>query len=117
MGSSLGPVLSNIVMTELEMIIIKPLIDKGIIKFYCRYVDDTLVLLKPNDVDYVHKLLKSFHKNTQFTVETFDDNNIHFLDLVILDNYEIDIYHKNAFTGQYLNYNSFVPLALYGVLG
>ena len=60
MGSSLGPVLSNIVMTELKIKIIKPLIDKGIIKFYCRYVDDTLVLLEPNDVDYVHKLLKLF---------------------------------------------------------
>ena len=32
MGRSLGPVLSNIVMTELEINIIKPLIDKGIIK-------------------------------------------------------------------------------------
>ena len=44
-------------MTELEIKIIKPLVDKGIITFYCRYVDDTLVLLKPN---YVHKLLLLF---------------------------------------------------------
>ena len=28
---------------------------------------------------------------------------------MILDNYDIDIYHKTTFTGQYLNYNSFVP--------
>ena len=109
MGSSLGPVLSNIAMTELEINIIKPLIVKGIIKFYCRYVDDTLVLLKPNDVDYVHKILNSFHKNIQFTVDTFEDSNIHFLDLMILDNYDIDIYHKTTFTGKYLNNNSFVP--------
>ena len=35
MGSSLGPVLANIVMTELESKIIKPLMNKDIIKFYC----------------------------------------------------------------------------------
>ena len=51
MGSSLGPVLANIVMTELERRIIQPLIDDGIIKFYCRYVDDTLLLLKPEHIE------------------------------------------------------------------
>ena len=42
MGSPLGPTLANIIMTEFEDIIIKPLINSGTIKFYKRYVDDTL---------------------------------------------------------------------------
>ena len=109
MGSSLGPVLSNIIMTELELQIIQPLIDNGIIKFYCRYVDDTLVLIKPENIKYVHDLLNTFHSNIQFTVDTFNDNNVHFLDLMILDNLDIDIYRKSTFTGQYLDYNSFIP--------
>ena len=40
MGGSLGPVLANIILTEFEQIITNPLISSGIIKFYCRYVDD-----------------------------------------------------------------------------
>ena len=44
MGSPLAPVLANIIMTELESTIIKKLFDTRKIKFYCRYVDDTLIL-------------------------------------------------------------------------
>ena len=109
MGSSLGPVLANIIMTELESRIIKPLIDKGIIKFYCRYVDDTLVLIKPENIDYVHNLINNFHPNLKFIVDTFKDSSIHFLDLLILDNLDIDIYRKDTFTGQYINFSSFTP--------
>ena len=50
MGSSLGPVLANIIMTELEDIIIKPLIADGTIKFYSRFFDDTLLVMKPKNV-------------------------------------------------------------------
>ena len=50
MRSSLGPVLANIIMTELENVLIKDLLDIGNIAFYAHYVDDTVVLVKPNDV-------------------------------------------------------------------
>ena len=62
MGSSLGPVMANIIMTELEDKVIKPLINNGIIKFYSHYIDDTLLVVKPQDVSCVHKLLNSFDK-------------------------------------------------------
>ena len=45
MGSSLGPVLANIILTEFENVIVKPLIETSVLKFYCRYVDDTIALL------------------------------------------------------------------------
>ena len=54
MGSSLGPVMANIVMTELENKAIKSLMNDGTIKFYCRYVDDTLLVVKPLDVSRIH---------------------------------------------------------------
>ena len=41
-GSSLGPVLANIIMTELEQMVIDKFISDGVIKFCVRYVDDTL---------------------------------------------------------------------------
>ena len=44
MGSPLGPTLANIIMTTFEEEIIRKLVDSNLIKFYARYVDDTLVL-------------------------------------------------------------------------
>ena len=58
-----GPVLSNIIMIELENVFIKDLLDIGTIAFYARYVDDTLALVKLNDVQKVLNKLNSFHKN------------------------------------------------------
>ena len=51
MGSPLGPVLVNIIMTELERVIVEPLITSGKIKFYARYVDDTVLLAKEEDIN------------------------------------------------------------------
>ena len=53
MGSLLGPTLANIIMTEFETVIVKPLINSGKIVFYKPYVDDTLVLAKPSDIEHI----------------------------------------------------------------
>ena len=83
MGSSLGPVLANIIMTELERSVVSRLIRSGCIKFYARYVDDTLLLVKPEDVDRILSEFNKFHWNLEFTVDKFEDCVPHFLDLVI----------------------------------
>ena len=41
MGFSLGPLLANVIMTDFEEKVIKPLINDNTIKFYGRYLDDT----------------------------------------------------------------------------
>ena len=46
MGSCLGPVLANIVMTELETVIVDKLFAANLSTFYIRYVDDNLALIK-----------------------------------------------------------------------
>ena len=86
MGSLFGPTLANIIMTEFENIIIKPLINNGTIAFYKRYIDDTIVLAKPCDLDRILKQFNSFHPQIQFTIDQFSDNDIHFLDIQILPN-------------------------------
>ena len=80
MGASLGPVLANIIMTELENVVVDNLIHSGKIKFYARYVDDTLLLVKPEDVNEILARFNSFHKNIEFTVDKFEDCVPHFLD-------------------------------------
>ena len=51
MDSPLGPVFANIKMIELEEKFTKKFADDGTIKFYGRYVDDTLLKIKPKTSD------------------------------------------------------------------
>ena len=106
-GSSLGPVLANIILTEFENVIVKPLIETSVLKCYCRYVDDTLVMIKKDKIQHVLNSFNSFDKNLRFTVDTFDDGNIHFLDIKILNNGETDIYIKDINTLLYVQYHSY----------
>ena len=55
MGSCLGPDLANIIKTELETVIVDKLIAANLLKFYIRYVDDTLALIKESDINIVLK--------------------------------------------------------------
>ena len=73
LGGSLGPVLANIILTEFERIIINLLISNGIIKFYYRYVDDTLLLIKHNDIEFLLNKFQTFRRDIRFTYDTFLD--------------------------------------------
>ena len=108
MGSFLAPVLANIILTEFEKVIVNDLINTGIIAFYRRYVDDTLVVIKPKDIPFVLNKFNSFDKNLKFTVDNFENGKIHFLDLEISDS-GIDIFRKSTHTGQYTRFDSFEP--------
>ena len=106
MGTSLEPVLVNIILTEFENVIVKPLIETSVLKFYCKYVDDTLVMIKKDKIQHVLNSFNSFDKRLRFTVDTFEDGNIHFLDIKTLNNGETDIYIKGTNTGRYVQYHS-----------
>ena len=109
MESPLGPTLTDIIMTALEDAIIKPLIDSGGLKFYSRFVDDTLVLAKPSDFPFILNKLNSFHPQLQFTIDSFtDDQDMHFLDIKITPN-GTSVYRKSTHTGQYVHLSSFTP--------
>ena len=73
-------------MAKLEKDIIQKLINKNFIKFYIRfysftYVDDTLLLVKDEDIDPILKELNSYNKNIKFTVDRFINEDVHFLDI------------------------------------
>ena len=108
MGSSLRPVLANIIMTELEDVTIKPLITGSAITFYTHFVDDTLLLMKPENVSQVHKALNKFDNNLRFTVDMFQNEVPQFLDLELSPD-GIEVFRKDTNTGLYVNFTSFVP--------
>ena len=109
MGSPLGPTHANIIMTTFEDEIVQKLIDSNLITFYARYVDDTLVLVKPSDVPEVLKAFNSFHPQIEFTFEEFPDGIVHFLDLQINSLDRITVFRKSTHTGQYTHLSSFTP--------
>ena len=83
MGSSLGPVLAYVIMTEFDRLVVDKLIKDGLIKIYLRYKDDTLVLAKVEDIVNIMKLFNSFDKSIQLTINRFEDSVVHFLDIKI----------------------------------
>ena len=83
-GVSMGTVLANITLTEFENVIVKSLTETGVLKFYCGYVNDTLVMIKKDKIQHVLNSFNSFDKNLSLSVDRFDNGNIHFIDIKIL---------------------------------
>ena len=106
MGGSLGPVLANIIMTECEKVIVDKLIEDGIIKFYIRYVDDTLLVIKRTDISCVLNKFSSFDYNLKVTLDSFENCFPSFLNIEICPN-GLGIYHKHTQTRHYVNFDSF----------
>ena len=113
MGNPLSPILSDIVMEDLEIECIKKLNVKPL--FYFRYVDDILLCVPSNSIDHTLNTFNTYDKNLQFTVEIAQNKSISFLDLkIIIDQHRHIItnwYRKPTFSGRYLNYNSHHPLS------
>ena len=78
---SMGVSLANIIMMECEKVIVENLVKEGTIKFYVSNVDDTLLLVKHEDK--VLRAFNGFDNNLKFTVDKFDNETPHFLDLEI----------------------------------
>ena len=90
-------------MIALEDGMMKDLFDNGIIKFYVRYVDDTLLLAKSSDINLILNKLNSYHSDIQFTHEEFIDNNeVHFLDIKLTSD-GTSVFRKKTHTGQYVH--------------
>ena len=101
----MGHVLENIIMTELEKEVVDRLLQQGKLKFYARYVDDTLMMMKPEDVDAVLEEFNRYHPSLQFTGDRFQNEVPHFLDLEIHRS-GISIYRKHRHTAQYTHFES-----------
>ena len=68
-------------MTELGDVIVKPLIAIGTIKFYNCFVDDTLLVMKPENISEVYNAFNKFDKNLGSTLNMSQNEVPYFLDL------------------------------------
>ena len=110
MGSSLGSPLANIIMADLKEKVIKSLINNNTIKFYARYIDDTLFVIKREDVCPIHNILNNCNPNLRFTVDLFQNEVPRVLDLELSPD-GISIFRKNRNTGLYTHFSNYVPWA------
>ena len=108
MGSPLGPTLANIFIGYLESKIADDLSSQVV---YIRYVDDCLVISKTeSENEDIFQKLNSLHKKISFTKEVEENNQLPFLDILIIKDktsFLTNVYRKTTFTGQYLHYQSF----------
>ena len=85
MGSPIGPVLADIFMIELEKTLL-PYIYIRYIKFWSRYIDNTISSVKIGSIKHVLCLLNSFDENIQFTFESENKGKLPFVDVLLCRN-------------------------------
>ena len=71
------------------------LTESDIIKFYVRYVDNTILAIKIADNSYVLNKFNIFDDNIKFTIDTFENCVPHFFDIEIYSN-GLGIYHTHT---------------------
>ena len=110
LGSPLAPVLAGIFMVELERAVIPKL--SQLLQFWKRYVYDNICFVRNGYQEFVLSCLNSFHNSIQFTYETEKENEISFLDILIIrsrQKIETRVYRKSTNTDIYIHWNSNAP--------
>ena len=113
MGSPLGPKFANIFLCYYEEqwlskcpVDIRP-------TFYRRYVDDIFLLFNNQEqVERFKAYMNTRHPNMKFTSELESDNLLAFLDIKVIrsdTSFITSVYRKPTFSGEYANFNSFLP--------
>ena len=113
MGSLLGPTLANVFMCHFENIWLencpshfKPILHR-------RFVHDKFLLFRSKDhVDKFTNYLNKQHKNIKFTSEIEKNGSLSFLHIKTSrenNKFVTSVYRKPAFTGVFINFESFVP--------
>jgi hypothetical protein len=109
MGSTLSPVVSNIFIDHFEELALKTAIHRP--SLWLRYVDDTFVIWPhgPDKLQEFFDHINNIRPSIQFTMETEVDNNIPFLDVLVIRKQSAIttiVYRKPSHTGRYPNFHS-----------
>lgn len=110
MGNKISPTLANIVMTKFYSYMMAK---KGI-KFYKRYVDDTVIIYNEKEIELkkIEKYANDWHQDIKFTTETEVDNSLNILDITITNvnnKLEFKTFKKKVNTDRMINAKSALP--------
>ena len=97
-------------MIELEKAILPELTE--CIKYWKRYVDDTISFVKLGTISYIITKLNSSDNNIQFTFEEEDKGTLPFLDVIIRrkgNSILTTVFRKHTNNDIYLNWNALTP--------
>ena len=67
-------------MRGLEKIVVFDMINFGLLKFYIRYVNNTMLIAKEDVIDNIVLQFNAYDANLKFPMDTFTDSKVHFLD-------------------------------------
>lgn len=100
MGNSLSPLVCNIYASEQE---VKMSTHQWFPRFWRRYVDDVVAIVKKNKLDETLNHLNNFSPHLQYTCEVENDGKLPFLDIIIsreADKLDFNIYRKPTSTSR-----------------
>ena len=82
MGSRISLTIGNLVMEIVETKTLQTFQNPPII--WKRYVDDTFVVIKKNNLEAFHEHLNKIEASIKFTIETESNNSLPFLDVLVV---------------------------------
>lgn len=107
MGTSLGPLLSQVIMKNIYDTIIKKFDDK--ILLFLIFYDDTFCIMEKQFVNQLFYEINEYHPDIKFTIEYEQENKLNFLELTAIkreDQIITDWYSKPIASGRSLNFYS-----------
>ena len=112
MGSPVSPIVANLFMENFEQKALSSFHTP--LKFWGRYVDDTMVIIDKNLIDEFTDHINNQHPAIKFTIEKESDGSLPMLDVLVtrddIGNLRFKVYRKPTHTDQYLNFSSNHPL-------
>jgi len=110
MGSPLSPIVADLVMRDLEEQVLNSLDVRPAL--YFRYVDDIILAVPHDEIDFILSNFNGYHDRLKFTLETEVNHRLNFLDVTLIrENSKIitDWFHKKTFSGRFLSFFSNHP--------
>ena len=112
MGSPVSVIVANLVMEDIEERALSSYDPSP--RFWKRYVDDTVAVIKSDQVSTFHSHLNSINPHIQFTMEIESNGSLPFLDVLLTRQPDgcivTSVYRKATATDKYLSFNSHHPL-------